>query len=107
MQTRKTRRPASRWKILIVDDELDVHKVTRLVLSGFEFGGRTLELYSAYSAAEARELLGAHPDMAVILLDVVMEDDDAGLKLVRHIRKEQHNNAVRIILRTGQPEQAL
>lgn len=102
----ETRRPASRWKILIVDDELDVHKVTRLVLSGFEFGGRTLELYSAYSAAEARELLGAHPDMAVILLDVVMEDDDAGLKLVRHIREEQHNNAVRIILRTGQPGQA-
>ncbi|WP_452031314.1 putative bifunctional diguanylate cyclase/phosphodiesterase [Azospirillum palustre] len=42
-------------------------------------------------------------DFAVVLLDVVMETPDAGLKLVRIIREELKLTAVRIILRTGQP----
>ncbi len=45
-------------------------------------------------------------DIAVILLDVVMETDDAGLKLVDFIRTQLKNETVRIILRTGQPGQA-
>ncbi len=94
------------WKLLVVDDEEDVHHVTRLVLGRFTFAGRPLQLLSAYSAAEARRLLDQHPDTAVILLDVVMERDDAGLRLVRHIRDELGNRNVRIILRTGQPGQA-
>ena len=61
------------WKILIVDDESDVHKVTKLVLSDFEFAGRKVEFLSAYSAEEAVELLKTYNDIAVILLDVVIE----------------------------------
>lgn len=45
-------------------------------------------------------------DIAVVLLDVVMESDNAGLELVTYIRKEAHNDLIRIILRTGQPGQA-
>jgi hypothetical protein len=44
-----------------------------------------------------------HPDMAVALIDVVMETPSAGLELVRQIREELDNRLVRIILRTGQP----
>ena len=95
-----------KWKLLIVDDEEDVHKVTKLVLSGFSFSGRKLQLLSAYSRAEAEKLLREHNDIAIILLDVVMEEDDAGLKLVRFIREELGNKWARIILRTGQPGQA-
>lgn len=94
------------WSVLIVDDEEEVHAVTRLVLRDFAFHGRRLQLESAYSAAEAREILSRRRDFALILLDVVMESDDAGLQLVRYIRETLNNDAVRIILRTGQPGQA-
>jgi two-component sensor histidine kinase/CheY-like chemotaxis protein len=94
------------WKILIVDDEEEVHRVSRLVLEGKVLVDRRLELVSAHSAGEARELLAADDTIACILLDVVMETEDAGLELVRYIRKTLGNTAIRIILRTGQPGQA-
>ncbi len=94
------------WKILIVDDEEDVHSTTRLVLDDFEFEGARLEFTSAYTAEEALKIIKDDPDIAVILLDVVMETNHAGLELVRTIRGELKNRRVRIILRTGQPGQA-
>jgi response regulator RpfG family c-di-GMP phosphodiesterase len=93
-------------RILIVDDELDVHSVTRLALRGVTFKGRPLELMSAYSGTEAFEVMSTCNDIALVLLDVVMETDDAGLKLVGRIREELNNQLVRIVLRTGQPGQA-
>ena len=95
-----------KWKILIVDDDRDVHEVTVLALKRLVFDSRGLEFLSAFSAAEAREVLRAHPEVAVVLLDVVMEEENAGLKLVRYIREELQNSMVRIILRTGHPGQA-
>lgn len=95
-----------RWKILIVDDEPEVHAVTRLALSDFQFLGRGLEFYSAESGEAGCALMREHPDAAIILLDVVMETDDAGLKVARYIREELDNHFTRIILRTGQPGQA-
>lgn len=95
-----------RWKILIVDDEPEVHAVTRLALSDFKFLGRGLEFYSAESGEEGCKLMREHPDAAIILLDVVMETDDAGLKVARYIREDLDNHFTRIILRTGQPGQA-
>ncbi|MBF0109962.1 MAG: DUF3369 domain-containing protein [Magnetococcales bacterium] len=94
------------WKIIIIDDEPDVHQVTRMILKTFSFDGQRLELISGYSGAEAMELLRRHPDAAVVLLDVVMEEEDSGLKVVRWIRDVAQNRFVRIILRTGQPGQA-
>lgn len=67
------------WKILIVDDEEEIHVVTRLALHDFTFGGRQLEFISAYSGAEAKTMVRDNPDVAIILLDVVMETDSAGL----------------------------
>lgn len=91
------------WKVLIVDDEEEIHVVTRLALHDFSFGGRNLEFMSAYSGAEARQLIHDNPDVAIILLDVVMETDSAGLDVAQYIRQELGNHFVRIILRTGQP----
>jgi len=93
----------SPWRVLIVDDEADVHEATRLALRDLPVEGRMLELSHAYSAAEAYDALAGDPDIAVVLLDVVMETDDAGLQLVRRIREELGNASVRIVLRTGQP----
>lgn len=103
---RKRPRLVQPWRMLVVDDEPDVHRVTRMVLSDFSFEGRPLEILSAYSGAEARLLLSQSNDIAVILLDVVMETDDAGLTLVRQIRQDLRNENVRIVLRTGQPGMA-
>ncbi|RAV20628.1 DUF3369 domain-containing protein [Paenibacillus contaminans] len=94
------------WKVIIVDDEQEIHRVTKLVLSDFEFAGKTLAFHSAYTAADAKKLFMEHPDAALVLLDVVMEEEDSGLKLVRFIREELKNQTIRVILRTGQPGQA-
>ena len=94
------------WKIAVIDDEPAVHDGTRFALADFTLNGLGLEIVSARSAAEGRELLRAHPDIAVILLDVVMETETAGLDLVEFIRRDLGNEIVRIILRTGQPGQA-
>ncbi|MBF0542095.1 MAG: hybrid sensor histidine kinase/response regulator [Nitrospirae bacterium] len=88
---------------MIVDDEPDVHKMTRFVLGDFTYMGKGLNFISAYSAKEARKLIEINPDTALILLDVVMEEDDSGLKLVTYIRETLKNNFVAIVLRTGQP----
>jgi response regulator RpfG family c-di-GMP phosphodiesterase len=96
----------NKWKVMIVDDEREVHHVTKMVLSEFSFEGKSLEIISAYSAKEAIELIQENPDTALILLDVVMEEDYSGLKVVDFIRKTLKNPIVRIILRTGQPGQA-
>ncbi|MGR3276513.1 diguanylate cyclase domain-containing protein [Acaryochloris marina NIES-2412] len=94
------------WKVIVVDDEEQVHEVTRLALKNFKFADKPLEIISAYSSEEAQQLLDQNPDTAVLLLDVVMETDKAGLELVKHIRDHLHNIFVRIILRTGQPGSA-
>ncbi len=94
------------WIILVVDDESDVHSMTGLLLADVAFQRRRLELVSCFTAADARTVLEHRRDIAVILLDVVMEEDDSGLKLVRWIRDDLGNRDVRIILRTGQPGQA-
>ncbi len=94
------------WKVLIVDDEPEVHSVTHLALRGFKFCDRPLQLIAAHSGDDARRIAHEQPDIALILLDVVMESDDAGLRVVRYIREELGNAFVRIILRTGQPGQA-
>ncbi len=92
--------------LLIVDDDEAVHIVTRYAMKEFTFNGSAVQILSAYSAAEAKNVLLANPDVAVVLLDVVMDGRDAGLRLVEYIRNELKNRFVRIILRTGQPGEA-
>jgi CheY-like chemotaxis protein len=95
------------WKVLIVDDDVDVHVVTKFSLSNAHFMGRRLCFLHAYSGEEALAVLRNNDDVALVLLDVIMETADAGLKVARRIRDELGNTLVRIVLRTGQPGQAL
>ena len=95
------------WRILIVDDDVDVHVVTKFALSTTSFQGRRLSFVHAYSGAEALVKLRETPDIALVLLDVMMETADAGLQLARQVRETLHNDLVRIVLRTGQPGQAV
>ncbi|MCP5325531.1 MAG: response regulator [Oceanospirillaceae bacterium] len=91
------------YLVLVVDDDEYVHQLTNMVLKGFAFENRKIRLASVYSGAEGKQYLRNHPDVAVVLLDVVMEADDAGLQVVNFIRSELRNNEVRILIRTGQP----
>lgn len=91
------------WQVLLVDDEPDVHAATLLALKGLEIEGRPLAFTQAHSSAEAQAILHGRHDFAVAIVDVVMEREDSGLQLVRHIREVLNHSALRIILRTGQP----
>ena len=103
---RSVRTPAPPWTALIVDDDPAVHEVTRILLARASFEKRAIALHHAYSAREARAFLDRHPETALVLLDVVMESDDAGLRLCGHIREALGNHDIQIVLRTGQPGQA-
>ncbi|WP_206483236.1 EAL domain-containing protein [Thalassotalea sp. G2M2-11] len=91
------------WKVLIVDDDPEIHSVTQLALSDLVVLGRRLEYFHAYSGRDACQLIEQHEDLVLVLLDVVMETDDAGLNVVKHIRDELDRQDIRIVLRTGQP----
>ncbi|WP_416307694.1 EAL domain-containing protein [Neptunicella sp. SCSIO 80796] len=92
------------WNLLVVDDDEEIHSVTRLALSDLEVNGRVLKFYHAYSGKEALEVMEKLGNkIAIILLDVVMETDDAGLVTARKMREELKLDEPRIILRTGQP----
>ncbi|WP_034618669.1 MULTISPECIES: HD domain-containing phosphohydrolase [Chitinibacter] len=93
------------WKVAVIDDERDIFEVTRLSLARVKVDGRPLELLYADSGISGYELLSQHPDVAVAFIDVVMESPEAGLLLVEKIRSEMNNRSLRIILRTGQPNQ--
>lgn len=96
--------PEQPWRILIVDDDEDVHQVTRFAInSNIEILNRKIEFLSAYSAAEAESILARENNISVILLDCVMETETAGLDLVGKIRNNLQLKDVRIVLRTGQP----
>lgn len=91
------------WKVLIVDDDPEIHSVTQLALSDLVVLGRRLEYLHAYSGEEAQAIIEQNEDIVLVLLDVVMETDDAGLNVVKHIREVLERQDIRIVLRTGQP----
>ncbi len=91
------------WKILIADDEVDVHILTKAVLKNYTYKDKTLLFISAYSGEETINMIKNNNDIALVLLDVIMEDDDTGLQVVKTIREDFNNHSIQIILRTGQP----
>ncbi len=100
-------RTRNEWNVLIIDDEADVHEVTRLALKREKVFGLPIVTHHAHSAKEAMAFLVAHADLArdisVALVDVVMETDEAGLDFCKHVRDELRLNAMQLVLRTGQP----
>ena len=98
-----TARGAPPLVVLVVDDDRDVHDSTRIALSGARVLGRRIEFVHAYSAEQARTAVTADETISVMLLDVVMETQDAGLRLIADLRAEIDHRDIRVIIRTGQP----
>ncbi|MES2952244.1 MAG: ATP-binding protein [Pseudomonadota bacterium] len=94
------------WCVLLVDDDDAVHLATQLALRGFEFQQKTLELVIARSGAQGRQIFESRNDVALAIVDVVMETEHAGLELVHYVRNTLHNHHTRLVLRTGQAGQA-
>lgn len=98
---------ATPWKVLIADDEHGVHMVTELILGRCLVQGRPLRFLHAYSGQEAVELLASQDDIALVLLDLVMESDEAGLDTLRRLRGALRNERTRVVIRTGYASRAL
>lgn len=96
----------STWLVLIADDDHSVHEATVAALAGQRVHNRPLSFLHAYSAAETLSLLAVSPGVHLVLLDVVMESPDAGLRAVTEIRKNPSLNDLKIVIRTGQPGHA-
>jgi len=94
---------SSKWKLLIVDDEEEVHNVTKLALQDLIYKRRPINFLHAYTEKQAIEILKENADISLILLDIVMEEDNSGLKIIDYIRNVMKNIFVRIVIRTGQP----
>ena len=93
-------KPCPPWKILVVDDDEDIHFMTKLMLKNLRFEQRELLFIHAFSAKDSLEKLSEHTDTAVVLLDVEMERPQAGFEVICNIR--QIDPLCRIIIRTGQ-----
>lgn len=95
------------WPVLLVDDEPDVLAVSRLAMKNFEVYGLPLKIYTAASKAEAINLMKEDVEvgcsLAVAFLDVVMENERAGLELCDYMRNDLGNKLTQIFIRTGQP----
>lgn len=96
----------SAWQVLIADDDHSVHEATVAALSGQRVHNRSLSFLHAYSAAETVSLLASSKGVHLVLLDVVMESPDAGLRAVTEIRDKLGLHDLKIVIRTGQPGHA-
>lgn len=94
------------WRVLTVDDDPDFQRATAFAIREMEILGRHVEVQQAFSNREAAMLLAEQQDFALILLDVVMETEDAGLRLVKTLREVIGNAEIRIVLLTGEPGMA-
>lgn len=90
------------WPILVVDDDKEIFEVTQLALNDFCFNNLSLELEYADSAEQAIDM-ASKTEYAVLLIDMIMEEENSGMKVVEHIRENQDNRHSRLIIRSGQP----
>ena len=89
------------WNILVVDDDNYIHVLFREILKDFEFKGKTINIISAFNTKEARNILIEKDNIAVIFIDIFLEEKESGFLLSKYIREDIKNNNSRIILMTG------
>jgi len=83
-------------KILIVDDELILHRLLQRHLEGAGF-----EILSAANGREALEVVRRETPQ-VIVMDVMMAEMD-GLTTLRKLKKDEHTKGIPVIVTTANP----
>lgn len=91
------------YVVLVVDDDEDVHAITRMILKKMDLGEKSLEMVSTFSCKETLDYFQGGKTADLVLLDIVMESDDAGYHVAEYIRRQMNRNDIRIVVRTGQP----
>jgi CheY-like chemotaxis protein len=94
---------AEAWKVLLVDDDPSILRLGELLLSSVEFDGRKVSLLQARSAEDAKQVFRENLDIAVAIVDVIMETESAGLDLAVWISKQETHAATRVVVHSGQP----
>ncbi len=92
----------SAWRVLVVDDDPCVLDVTQMTLEGMTVDGNPLSLTLLASASDALGALGQQT-FALVIVDVVMETQRAGLELVEALRADRRHALTQIVVRTGEP----
>jgi signal transduction histidine kinase len=90
-----------KWKVLITDDQELIHVMIKHYLSDYQYQGAGLQFVDAFTGKEAMKILKEQSDIAVIVLDVMLEEADMGFKVVQYIRETLNNKLVKIIMLTG------
>lgn len=88
------------WKLLILDDDDDIHRSLRDVFSEFSFNEKKVTIFNAYSTADAISTMQEHPDIAAVLLDIYMQESESGLTFVKYLRETLKNHSIQIIIFT-------
>jgi signal transduction histidine kinase len=105
-QNKKTSSENDFWNVLIVDDDKEVHIITKIVLRDFSYKNKKIKFFDTYNVEDTKKILNLKTEFSLVLLDIIMETDDSGLILTKYIREDLNNSLIRIILRTGQPGSA-
>lgn len=88
--------------VLVVDDNEDVYISTKFALELFESEGRSINVSYSNSAISAMELLDKQ-NYNLIFVDIVMETEDAGYKVIEFIRNNRRDRESKVYIRSGKP----
>jgi len=92
------------WKILTIDNIPSFNEIIEIIAGRLSFKNRKLSVLKASSLEEGKEILSRNSDIALILVDIMMEEKDSGLEFIRYVRNNLKNQESRLILRTGYPD---
>ncbi|ODN30332.1 HD domain-containing phosphohydrolase [Fervidobacterium thailandense] len=92
-----------KFSIMVVDDSKTVRAEIRSILSKVQFEGEKLEIHEAEGFEDFKTRY--EPDKyALVLTDLVMEEEQSGIRVVNYIRHELGDAKTRIVLMTANPE---
>lgn len=89
------------WLVLVVDDEDSMREMIRIWLRDLTYQGRPVEVLEATSKLEALQVLRRTPEVAVVLLDQVLEGPNDGIETALYIRRTLGLRETRVILNTA------
>lgn len=72
-------------KVMIVDDSKTVHSELSSILSEISWNEKNLDIEHTYGYEEFKKIF-VPEKYALVITDLVMESDDAGIKVINHIR---------------------